>query len=74
MELWVEKYRPRKKSQLLSQSQHITLLKSFVEKQNFPHLLLYGSPGTGKTSFAKLAAHYFVDILEVLNSCQYNIH
>ncbi len=69
MELWVEKYRPRTKSKLLSQGQNMTLLKSFIKKRNIPHLLLYGSPGTGKTSFANLAAHHFVDILEVLILC-----
>jgi replication factor C subunit 3/5 len=34
----------------------VASLKSFIDSGNLPHLLLYGSPGTGKTSTIIAAA------------------
>jgi replication factor C subunit 2/4 len=47
---WIEKYRPRKISEILSQNESISILNNTLETGELPHLLLYGSPGTGKTS------------------------
>jgi replication factor C subunit 2/4 len=47
---WVEKYRPKSLEEVRSQD-HVTLtLKKMVNASNLPHLLLYGPPGSGKTS------------------------
>jgi DNA polymerase III delta prime subunit len=51
--LWTEKYRPTKIEDCIL-PQHIkTVFEQFVEKGDFPHLLLAGSAGCGKTTIAK---------------------
>jgi replication factor C subunit 2/4 len=47
---WIEKYRPKKISEILSQNESISILNNTLKTGELPHLLLYGSPGTGKTS------------------------
>lgn len=47
---WIEKYRPRKISEIVSQNESISILNNTLKTGELPHLLLYGSPGTGKTS------------------------
>ena len=47
---WVEKYRPKKLDQLLSHHSIVKILMQYIANNNFPNLLMYGSPGTGKTS------------------------
>ena len=47
---WIEKYRPKKLSEIVSQDESINILNNTLKTGELPHLLLYGSPGTGKTS------------------------
>ncbi len=47
---WVEKYRPRCLADVSAQEQTIAVLTRTLQSANLPHLLFYGSPGTGKTS------------------------
>ena len=47
---WIEKYRPQKISEIVSQNESISILNNTLKTGELPHLLLYGSPGTGKTS------------------------
>jgi replication factor C subunit 3/5 len=47
---WVEKYRPQSLNNVVAHNDIINTLKIFIEKRCFPHLLLYGPSGTGKTS------------------------
>lgn len=47
---WIEKYRPKNFSEIVSQDVVIKVLKNFIKNKNFPHLLFHGPPGTGKTS------------------------
>lgn len=47
---WIEKYRPKKVSEIVSQNESISILNNTLKTGELPHLLLYGSPGTGKTS------------------------
>ncbi|RLG57029.1 MAG: replication factor C small subunit [Hadesarchaea archaeon] len=51
-ELWVEKYRPKKLSEMIGQQEIVTRLQNFVEKKSLPHLLFAGPAGTGKTTAA----------------------
>ncbi|RKO98925.1 hypothetical protein CXG81DRAFT_15267 [Caulochytrium protostelioides] len=47
---WVEKYRPTQLDELISHTEIINTINRFIETNRFPHLLLYGPPGNGKTS------------------------
>lgn len=47
---WVEKYRPKTLDDVISHEVIISTLKQFIKNKYFPHLLLSGPPGTGKTS------------------------
>ena len=47
---WVEKYRPQNMDDICSQDHIIQILKKSIKSNTIPHLLFYGSSGTGKTS------------------------
>ena len=47
---WVEKYRPKQLSDLISHEDIISTIGKLMETERLPHLLFYGPPGTGKTS------------------------
>ncbi len=52
--LWVEKYRPIKLEDYVGNEHLKTKVEAYIEKNDIPHLLLYGKAGTGKTTLAKL--------------------
>jgi hypothetical protein len=47
---WVEKYRPQTLKSTLLSRENQTKLRSLLAQRHIPHLLLYGDPGTGKTT------------------------
>ena len=47
---WVEKYRPHKLSNIISNDQNLIILKNMLKGGSLPHLLFHGTSGTGKTS------------------------
>jgi len=51
-EIWVEKYRPKKLSEIVGQDEVVSRLQSFVDRKSLPHLLFAGPPGSGKTTAA----------------------
>lgn len=47
---WIEKYRPANLDEISGHEVKIQTLKQLIARNELPHLLFYGSPGTGKTS------------------------
>jgi DNA polymerase III delta prime subunit len=52
--LWCERYRPNKLEDYVGNDTLKAKVKQYIETNDIPHLLLYGSAGTGKTTLAKL--------------------
>ena len=51
-DIWIEKYRPKKLSQIVGHREIIERLSAYVRSKNIPHLLFAGPAGTGKTTCA----------------------
>ncbi len=51
-QLWTEKYRPKKLSEMLGQKEIIERLRLFVQNKSLPNVLFAGPPGVGKTTAA----------------------
>ncbi|CAI8233420.1 MAG: replication factor C small subunit [Candidatus Thermoplasmatota archaeon] len=51
-ELWVEKHRPRSVNEIKGQPSIVSRLRAYADNGTFPHLMLAGPPGTGKTTAA----------------------
>lgn len=51
-ELWVEKHRPRCVDDIQGQPSVVSRLRAYAKNGTFPHLMLAGPPGTGKTTAA----------------------
>lgn len=63
MEVWIEKYRPKKLDEIVGQDIVVKGLKSYVAAKDTPHLMFSGPPGTGKTASAiSLAREIFGDM------------
>jgi replication factor C small subunit len=54
--LWVEKYRPEELAGYVGNHAIIEKVRIYLESGDVPHLLFYGTAGTGKTTLAKLIA------------------
>ena len=54
--LYVEKYRPERLEDYVGNESVKEKIKIYLESGDVPHLLLYGTAGTGKTTLAKLIA------------------
>ncbi|MCL4453296.1 replication factor C small subunit [Ferroplasma sp.] len=62
LNIWTEKYRPTKLSDVIGEKENINRLNAYVKDKNIPHLIFAGSQGTGKTSTAiALAISLFGD-------------
>ena len=54
-ELWTEKYRPKTLADyVFTDDKQQSIIQSWVKDGVIPHLMLSGSPGTGKTTLAKV--------------------
>ena len=67
-DLWVEKYRPTKVDEYVFKDQNQrSQVQNWITDGGIPHLLFSGSPGTGKTTLAKvLIAELNVEKADVL--------
>ncbi|MDG5778238.1 replication factor C small subunit [Haloarculaceae archaeon H-GB2-1] len=55
-EVWIEKYRPRTLDDIVGQDTIVERLRSYVERNDLPHLLFSGQAGIGKTTSAQAVA------------------
>lgn len=53
-EIWLEKYRPQSLDDFLGQENVISSVKGFIENKKIPNIIMYGGPGTGKTSLVHI--------------------
>jgi DNA polymerase III delta prime subunit len=69
-ELWVEKYRPSTRADYVFTDATLKQqVETWIREKSIPHLLLSGSPGTGKTTLAKmLIAELDIDEYDVMFS------
>ncbi|MFC4405264.1 replication factor C small subunit [Haloarchaeobius iranensis] len=51
-QVWIEKYRPDGLDEVVGHEDIINRIKSYVNKQDLPHLMFAGPAGTGKTATA----------------------
>ncbi len=52
IQVWTEKYRPQKLSEIKGQENITSRLQAFVKSESMPHLLFAGPAGVGKTTAA----------------------
>jgi DNA polymerase III delta prime subunit len=69
-ELWVEKYRPKKvKDYVFRDASQKKQVESWIKEGSFPHLLLSGGAGIGKTTLARVLCNELnvedFDVLEI---------
>src|SRR5512137_1752096 len=51
-DVWVEKYRPKKLSDVIGQKAIVERLLAYVKTRSMPHMLFAGPAGSGKTTCA----------------------
>jgi len=70
--LWVEKYRPDTLEGYIGNEYILEKVKIYIQNEDVPHLLLYGSAGTGKTTLAKIITNNIDCDLMYINASDEN--
>jgi DNA polymerase III delta prime subunit len=69
---WSENYRPKYINELCGQESLVGIIKRLLmNKEDLPHLLLHGDPGTGKTTTAFIIAREIYGVPEYKNFVHY---
>ena len=72
--IWCEKYRPSSLDTYIGNQHLKSKVSIYLESGDLPHLLLYGKPGTGKTTLAKfLVKNIECDYLYINASDENNV-
>ncbi len=58
--LWVEKYRPKVFEDLVLPESYSVKIKKYIIKKEIPNLLFSGTPGSGKTTLARILTKHSV--------------
>jgi len=61
--LWVEKYKPKRLSDIKGHASIISHLENAIRHNNLSHYIFFGSSGTGKTSTIHALCHQIFDTL-----------
>jgi replication factor C small subunit len=70
--IWAERYRPTQLGDFVGNNLLKETLKLWIEKKDIPHVFLFGSPGGGKTSLAKLLVKYIPCDSLIINASDEN--
>ena len=70
--IWVEKYRPVTLEGYVGNQHVIEKCKLWINQGEIPHILLYGTAGTGKTTLAKILANSIDSTIMYLNCSDEN--
>ena len=70
--LWVESFRPGTLDGYIGNEHIIEKVRIFIENGDVPHLLFYGTAGTGKTTLAKIIANSLDADLMYINASDEN--
>lgn len=66
--IWYERYRPKSLDDLVLAEDTRKAFDKYIEDKSIPHLLLYGDPGSGKTSVAQILVDQIPSKCLVLNA------
>ncbi len=69
---WVEKYRPKRLSEVIGQTEIVKRLQTYSETKSMPHLLFSGPAGVGKTTSAVALANELYGEEISRNFCELN--
>ncbi len=70
--LWVEKYRPKTLDDFIGNEQLKQSVRTYIDRNDVPHLLFYGEAGTGKTTLAQIIADNTDSDVEYINASDEN--
>jgi putative ATPase len=68
-----ERMRPRSIDDWIGQPEVIRLFKSYIKNNFLPNLILWGPPGSGKTTFAKILSRSFNFRFKMLNAVEVGV-
>lgn len=68
--LWVEKYRPTNLNELAANKILLAFIKSCIDEQDIPNILLHGKPGSGKNSIVSILKNNIDAAYLVINASE----
>jgi replication factor C small subunit len=72
--LWVERFRPNALEGFVGNEHIVEKVRLYIQSGDVPHLLFYGTAGTGKTTLAKLiASNVDADVMYINASDENNV-